>query len=79
MKTISLNERAYERLASWKKGPKDSFSKVVERVVLPCGNLGNIAKAAESLPVLTAEQIRTLDRGMQDLKDWSEQRDPWTS
>jgi len=79
MKTISLTEKAYERLASWKQTPKDSFSKVVERVVPSCGNLKGVVKASESLPVLTDDQIQTMDKGLAELTKWSEQRDPWTT
>jgi predicted CopG family antitoxin len=79
MKTISLNDKAYEKLLSWKTGPKDSFSKVVDRVVPARGSLGAIAHAAESLPPLTDEQVKVIHRGLKELDDWSKQRDPWTS
>lgn len=38
MKTITLDEDAYERLKSWKQPGKDSFSAVVKRVVPRAGN-----------------------------------------
>ena len=78
MKTISLTDKAYDRLASWKRGHRDSFSKVVDRVVPACGTLGSISKAAKSLPVLTERQVEAMEQGMKDLRDWADQRDPWT-
>ena len=78
MKTISLTDRAYDRLASWKRGHKDSFSRVVDRVVPARGTLGSISKAAKTLPVLTERQLEAVEQGMKDLKKWADQRDPWT-
>lgn len=37
MKTITLDEVAYERLKRWKRTPRDSFSSVVKRVVPDAG------------------------------------------
>lgn len=79
MKTISLNDKAYEKLLSWKTGPKDSFSKVVDRVVPSRGSLGTVANAAESLPPLTDKQLKAINRGLRELEDWSKQRNPWTT
>lgn len=40
MKTITLDEAAYERLKAWKKGSGESFSSVVKRVIPQPGTLG---------------------------------------
>lgn len=40
MKTITLDEVAYERLKAWKKGSRESFSSVVKRVIPSPGTLG---------------------------------------
>ena len=40
MKTITLDEVAYERLKAWKKGSRESFSSVVKRVIPEPGTLG---------------------------------------
>jgi predicted CopG family antitoxin len=43
MKTITLDEEAYERLKSWKRMRGDSFSAVVKRVVPRAGTLAAMA------------------------------------
>ena len=40
MKTITLDETAYERLKAWKRGRGESFSSVVKRIVPAPGTLG---------------------------------------
>ena len=79
MKTITLTEKAYERLSIWKESPKDSFSKVVERVVPARGSLGSVKAAWESLPSLTAKQFEAIEKGLRELNAWSRQKDPWTT
>ncbi len=77
MKTITLDDTAYERLKAWKRGPKDSFSKVVKRVVPQPGTLAAFAGFAET---------HRTDRlpGNDAMEEAIEQRsttkaDPWTS
>jgi predicted CopG family antitoxin len=48
MKTITLDEAAYERLKAWKLGPKDSFSSVVKRVMPVAGTLGAFVDFVEA-------------------------------
>jgi predicted CopG family antitoxin len=48
MKTITLDEDAYERLKSWKRLRGDSFSAVVKRVVPRAGTLSAMASFAEN-------------------------------
>jgi predicted CopG family antitoxin len=79
MKTISLTDSAYQRLKTWKGGSKDSFSRVVERLIPARGTLGQIASAAAALPHLTPDQEKTLNECLSEFRDWSTQRDPWTS
>ncbi|MBT3374370.1 MAG: hypothetical protein HN742_17735 [Lentisphaerae bacterium] len=56
MKTISLTEEAYQRLLMWKETPRDSFSRVVLRIVPPKYSGAAVLEAAQSLPPLTEEQ-----------------------
>jgi len=79
MKTITLTEEAYERLNAWKESQKDSFSKVVDRVVSARGSLKSVRAAWEELPPLSAKQMEAMEKGLSELRDWSKQRDPWTT
>ena len=47
MKTITLDDDAYERLKAWKKGRGESFSSVVKRVLPEPGTLGAFLGFAE--------------------------------
>lgn len=47
MKTITLDDVAYERLKAWKKGRGESFSSVVKRVIPEPGTLGAFLGFAE--------------------------------
>lgn len=40
MKTITLDDVAYNRLKAWKRGTSESFSSVVKRVLPEPGSLG---------------------------------------
>jgi len=79
MKTVTLSESAYERLAAWKSSPKDSFSKVIERVVPQRGTMSEALQKAQGLPPLSPEQFDQLERAARSGRSWSDQRDPWTS
>lgn len=79
MKTITLTEEAYARLSTWKESPKDSFSKVVQRVVPSRGSLGGVMAAWENLPSLSEKQFEAIESGLRELNDWSKQEDPWTT
>ena len=79
MKTITLTEASYERLCTWKESPKDSFSKVIDRLVPARGSLRGVMAAWESLPPLSARQFEAIEHGLRDLKDWARQKDPWTT
>jgi len=79
MKTITLTEEAYERLLSWKRSPKESFSKVVINKVPPRSTLGQMADDVKKLPPATSEHVKA----MEDAATWgrkpSELKDKWTS
>ncbi len=47
MKTITLDDAAYERLKAWKRSQRDSFSQVVRRVVPEPGTLRAFLAFAE--------------------------------
>lgn len=77
MKTITLDDDAYQRLKSWKRGEKDSFSKVVKRVVPKRGTLSALKDFVD------ANETAKLP-GNQDLEDAVGERptkktDPWAS
>jgi len=48
MKTITLDDTAYERLKVWKRSPKESFSHVVKRLVPQPGTLGAFVNFVEA-------------------------------
>ncbi len=64
MKTIAVSEKAYTRLASWKKGRADTFSAVIERLVPPKGTLAAALEATEALPDLSAREFEALERAV---------------
>lgn len=70
MKTITLTDEACDRLVSWKEGTKDSFSKVVLRVVLKRGTLADLAEQFEKLPPLTEEQAKLMVDAAAWANDW---------
>ncbi|MCK4819315.1 antitoxin VapB family protein [bacterium] len=79
MKTISLSDKAYERLLAWKNSPKDSFSSVVLRTVPKRGTLADLGEEIDKLPPLTEEQAQIMKKAVNQANDWKNYRDPWTS
>lgn len=79
MKTITLTDEAYERIAALKSSPKDSFSKVILRVVPKRGTGAQLLEGAARLPPLTAEQARVMQEVIAYHNDPKRWRDPWTS
>lgn len=79
MKTITLTEEAYERIAALKQSPKDSFSKVILRVVPKRGTGAQLLASVADLPPLTAKQARAMEETVAHNNDWKNWRDPWTS
>ena len=79
MKTISLSDEAYQRLLVWKDAPRDSFSKVVLRVVPPKYSGDAVLEAAQALPPLTGKQERTIRETLAGGGDWGKVREPWNT
>lgn len=75
MKTIAVSEKAYERLAVWKKSGKDTFSKVIERMVPAKGTYDAVLEAAENLSDLTDEQVDSLETVVNEGRKTLD--DPW--
>jgi len=79
MKTITLTEEAYERLLAWKETPRDSFSKVVDRIVPRRGTLGAAVASLHELPDLPGSTLDNLEKEALANRRWKDQRDPWTT
>lgn len=62
MKTISLTETAYQRLASWKDGR--TFSEVIERMIPPKGTIQAALDAAGELPEMTDRDFDDLEKAL---------------
>jgi len=79
MKTITLTDEAYDRIASLKTSPKESFSNVILRVVPKRGTGAQMLAGIAKLPPLTDEQVRVMEAVIAHNNDWKNWRDPWTS
>lgn len=79
MKTISLTDEAYQRLLVWREQSRDSFSKVVPRVVPPEYSGAAIAEAVQRLPPLTEEQELRIRESLTAAKAWTKVGDPGTT
>lgn len=79
MKTITLTDQAYERIAALKASPKDSFSKVILRAVPKRGTAAQMLKAIAILPPLTDKQAKLMEKTAAEHNDWKHWRDPWTT
>lgn len=79
MKTITLTEEAYERLLSWKTSPKDSFSRVVIRMVPQHGTMGQLANDIQQLPSLSPKQLKVMEEAARWGRKPEASRDKWTS
>ena len=62
MKTISLTESAYHRLASWKDGR--TFSEVIERMIPPKGTIEAAFEAVGNLPDLSVKDFDELEKAV---------------
>jgi predicted CopG family antitoxin len=66
VKTIAVSEIAYERLAVWKKNRKDTFSKVIERMVPAKGTFDAVLEATVNLPDLSDKQADGLESAVNE-------------
>jgi predicted CopG family antitoxin len=62
MKTISLTESAYQRLASYKEGR--TFSQVIERMIPLKGKIEAAFEAVGNLPDLSAKDFDELEKAV---------------
>ena len=76
MKTITLDEVAYERLKAWKRGRNESFSSVVKRIIPEPGSLGAFltSSAAHQTQSLTGNEA--MQQAVETRS--SAKEDPWT-
>ncbi len=79
MKTITLTDEAYERIATLKTSPKDSFSKVILRCLPKRGTAAQLLAAASRLPPLSEAEARAMEEVASENNDWKNWRDPWTT
>ncbi len=79
MKTITLTDEAYHRLAEWKSSPRESFSNVVLRVVPKRGTLADLGREMDRLPPLSEDQARIMEETIAWANDWKNWRDSWTT
>lgn len=76
MKTITLDDAAYERLKALKRGKGDSFSAVVKRVVPVSGTLGALLRFVEAASPTDAARDEILEGSVSDRP--LTEHDPWT-
>lgn len=77
MKTITLNDAAYDRLKSWKSGDSDSFSKVVLRVVPKRGTAADMEGAFGQLKPLSDGDAEEILAALPWANKWSGEKEPW--
>lgn len=75
MKTITLDEDAYERLKSWKQQRGDSFSMVVKRVVPRAGTLEAMARFVAERSKVNERRDDLLESTIE--KRTSAKHEPW--
>lgn len=76
MKTITLDEDAYERLKAWKKGRNESFSSVVKRVIPEPGSLGAFLTYSEAHQTQSLVGNEIMEQAVEERS--SAKEDPWT-
>jgi len=76
MKTITLDDLAYERLKVWKRSPKESFSHVVKRLVPEPGTLRAFLNFAEANGTAHLPENSKLEETVEDRSPVK--ADPWT-
>jgi negative regulator of replication initiation len=76
MKTITLDEEAYSRLKSWKKGTSESFSSVVKRVLPAPGSLGAFLAFVERRATATKPGNASMQAAVESRS--TAKSDPWS-
>jgi len=76
MKTITLDDIAYNRLKSWKQKPSESFSSVVKRVIPEPGSLGAFLAFVEQRGTSARQGNEVLERLVETRSEVKV--DPWT-
>lgn len=76
MKTITLDEEAYDLLKMWKTSNKESFSKVVKRVVPVPGTLGALLSFVEEAGTSRLPGNEALEASV-DVRP-AAKHDPWS-
>jgi len=79
MKTITLTDEAYQRIAALKTSPKESFSKVILRCVPKRGTAAQLLAGAAELPPLSEAQARAIEATVAEHNDAQNWRDPWNT
>jgi predicted CopG family antitoxin len=76
MKTITLDDEAYGLLKMWKTSGRESFSKVVKRVVPVPGTLGALLTCAEEAGTSSLAGNEIMEETIHARP--SEKNDPWS-
>ena len=76
MKTITLDDAAYERLKAWKRGPKESFSSVVKRVMPVPGTVAALLEFAEANGTSEMPGNDLMEKSIEERSSVKE--DPWS-
>lgn len=76
MKTITLDDEAYGLLKMWKVSGKESFSKVIKRVVPAPGTLGALLAYVEEAGTSLLPNNEIMERAI-DLRP-TLKHDPWS-
>lgn len=78
MKTITITENSYSRLKSWKKEGRDSFSKVIERMIPERGTFGAVLDYLEKNDHMPSDEKNDLmEKSVTERA--TGQSDPWNS
>jgi predicted CopG family antitoxin len=76
MKTITLDEVAYERLKAWRRGRNESFSSVVKRIIPEPGSLGAFLTFTEAHQTQSLPGNEIIEQAVEERS--SAKEDPWT-
>ncbi|MDL5053317.1 antitoxin VapB family protein [Oscillatoria laete-virens NRMC-F 0139] len=72
MKTISLTEEAYRRLVTYKEDEKDSFTKVILRLLPEKGSAAEIGEFMAHVSPLTGKEAGVMRKTMAEANQWQE-------